>query len=298
MGNWTVQRVGDPALRKLATDRLKPDVAMNSASRWLVIALALGVTTLAWLSPLDQYAQTQAQAGLRRALATFAVARALNGVISVAQGTEVAVEPAGVGLTFTPGQVLDPINDLVEQFSSLMLMASVSFGVQGALLAIGGHWLLSLLMTMVLGAWLWRSVRGNESTILDRILLLLILVRFAIPMAALGSDATFHLFLADRYQQSQAALSLSGDTLGELATPVPPEPVQASLGGRLQRWWSEAGDTLDITARLQRLQDAAASVTEHIVELIVVFLLQTLILPLLLLLALWKGTLTLLRIRN
>lgn len=47
----------------------------------------------------------------------------------MAQGTEVAVEPAGVGVIFTPGQILDPVNDLLEQFSNLMLAASVAFGI-------------------------------------------------------------------------------------------------------------------------------------------------------------------------
>lgn len=267
---------------------------MKESRLWLRIVLALSVVALAWLSPLDDYAESQAQSGLKRALATFAVARALNGVISVAQGTEVAVEPAGVGVTFTPGQILDPINDLVEQFSTLMLTASVSFGVQSALLAIGGHWLISLLVTLALLLWLWRRNPIAGRSLMDRALLLLVLVRFAIPIAALGSDAAFNLFLADRYQQSQAALSLSGDEIGRLAEPeVDPDE---SMAGSLRRWWNETGESLDVSRRLERLKESAAQVTEHIVELIVVFLLQTLIIPLLLLWALWHGALALLRI--
>ena len=56
---------------------------------------------------LDERGQEYADAALKRSLLTFGVARALNGVISVAQGTEIALQPAGVGLTFTPGQILD-----------------------------------------------------------------------------------------------------------------------------------------------------------------------------------------------
>ncbi len=270
---------------------------MSKPASWLRIALALSLVALAWLSPLDQYAQAQAQDGLKRALATFAVARALNGVISVAQGTEVAVEPAGVGVTFTPGQVLDPINDLVEQFSSLMLVASVSFGVQSAVLAIGGHWLPSAVLSLMLLIWIWKRRTAARSPWLDRILLLLVLLRFAVPVAALGSDLAYRLFLADRYQQSQTALSLSGDELGELATPEQ-QPGPETLGSRMQRWWTDAGASLDLSARLQRLKEAATQVTEHIVDLIVVFLLQTLIIPLLLLYGLWHGTLALMRSRS
>ena len=133
---------------------------MTLRHRLLLLLAVLLVLTAAWLHPLDDAAAPEVEAGLKRALTSFAAARALNAVISVAQGTEVAVQPAGVGVTFAPGQALDPINDLVEQFSTLMLAASVSFGIQRALLGAGAHWALSLLLTVVaLGwaAWHWRG---------------------------------------------------------------------------------------------------------------------------------------------
>jgi hypothetical protein len=83
-------------------------------------------------------------------------ARALNAVISVAQGTEVSLQPLGVGVTLAPGQLLDPVNDLVEKFSDLMLMASVAFGVQKVLISMGGYWLISLLLTFAAIGWLDR----------------------------------------------------------------------------------------------------------------------------------------------
>jgi hypothetical protein len=103
--------------------------------------VALSVAALivgAWLAPLDLPAMQQVDAGLKRALVSFATARALNAVISVAQGTQASVQPLGVGVTLSPGQILDPVNDLVEKFSDLMLVASVVFGIQKVLISIGG----------------------------------------------------------------------------------------------------------------------------------------------------------------
>lgn len=54
---------------------------------------------------------------MARAAYTFALVRGLNGVIALIQGTEVVVSPAGMGLTLTVGEILDPINDLAERFS-------------------------------------------------------------------------------------------------------------------------------------------------------------------------------------
>ena len=80
--------------------------------------LKIGLTLLFLLAAgliatqaLDEQGQHYTNEALKRSLVTFGVARGLNGVISVAQGTEVALQPAGIGLTFTPGQILDPLNE-------------------------------------------------------------------------------------------------------------------------------------------------------------------------------------------
>ena len=67
---------------------------------------------------------------LERALYTFAVARGLNAVISVIQGTVVSGSPGGIGLQFSVGEILDPINDLLERFSWIMLFSTISLGIQ------------------------------------------------------------------------------------------------------------------------------------------------------------------------
>lgn len=58
-----------------------------------------------------------------RALYSFAIARGINAVISVIQSAEVGFTLA-VSATLEPGQILDPVNDLVERFSLVMLIAS------------------------------------------------------------------------------------------------------------------------------------------------------------------------------
>ena len=53
-----------------------------------IIAVAAAISGIA-----DDTAKTYADGALKRALVTFAAARTMNGVISVAQGTELALEP-------------------------------------------------------------------------------------------------------------------------------------------------------------------------------------------------------------
>jgi len=251
-----------------------------------VVALLALVIIFSWLAPLDATANQQIDTGLKRALVSFATARALNGIISVAQGTQVAVEPGGVGVVFAPGQLLDPINDLVEQFSNLMLAASVAFGIQKVLLGVGAHWLASLLLTAAALASGAFYVRHHAIPAwVSRLLVLLLMIRFAIPIVTIGSDAVFREFMAADYQASQQAIDL---TSGQLATLGPPASAanDTRLGAleKFKSWWSQ---NADLKAQFEKVKQGAEQAAEHIIKLMAIFLLQTLVIPLLLLWALY-----------
>ena len=72
--------------------------------RWsyLILLLLLIIACL----PLTTIASPQLNEMLKVTLTVYALARGLNALISVVQGTELAIEPMGVGLTLTPGQIL------------------------------------------------------------------------------------------------------------------------------------------------------------------------------------------------
>ena len=85
----------------------------DTAKKW-TLSIALVLVAIMSVTPfMDQRAAADYETLFQRALVTFALARTINGVISVVQGTEVALQPAGVGVTLTPGEIRDPVNDLV-----------------------------------------------------------------------------------------------------------------------------------------------------------------------------------------
>ena len=256
----------------------------------LVIGVALMVAC-SWLAPLDSAANQQVNAGLKRALVSFATARALNAVISVAQGTEVAVEPVGIGVNFAPGQLLDPINDLVEQFGDLMLVASVAFGVQKVLLSIGANWAVSLLLTVSSGFWAYYYLRQKPVPAwLFRTLIVLLMARFAMPVVTIGSDLVFQKFLAADYQASQQVIDTASGQLNNLNTPARIASEDTGMIEKFKGWMSQ---NTDVKGSFEKLKQAAEQMTEHMIKLMVIFLLQTLVIPLLLLWALLsiaKGT--------
>jgi len=258
-------------------------IDLQQAKHRVLALIVAALVACAWLSPLDSQADQYVDAGLKRALISFASARALNALISVAQGTEVAVQPAGVGVIFTPGQALDPVNDLVEQFANLMLTACVAFGVQKVLISIGAHWLISLALTLTALGWAALHLRRHTPPDgLARLLIVLLMLRFAVPVVAIGSDLLFQNFMAADYQASQQGIDSVSGQLDKLDA-----PAATTAPGVLDKFKSWAAQQTDFKTRYANLKQAAEQATERIIKLMVIFLLQTLVFPLVLLWFLW-----------
>jgi hypothetical protein len=251
---------------------------IRPTGRILAIVAVAAMVLCAWLGPLEAAANRQIDAGLKRALVSFAVARTLNAVISVAQGTEVLLQPLGVGVNLGIGQALDPVNDVIETFSTLMLVASVAFGVQKVLVGIGAHWAVSLVLTAVAAWWALLFFRGKPAPhLLAQVLVVLLMLRFAIPVAAIGSDLLFQQFLAGDYAASQQALDR---TAVKVETASPASAAAAEPQGvmdRIKSWAGSQGTAWK--EKFDSLKQAAEQATEHVVRLMVIFILQTLVLP-------------------
>jgi len=255
---------------------------MDSFKRFYAPVVLVAILALSWTSPLDAISTGQVDAGLKRALVTFATARMLNAVISVAQGTDVAIEPAGIGVKFAPGEILDPINDLVEQFSTLMLFASISFGIQKILITLGGHWVVSATLSAAVVLWsVWHLSGRHIPEWCTKLLLITLVLRFAVPLVTVGSNELFQQFLANDYEQSQTVLASGAADVGNMAA-LDPKPQLQENQGLLDRWKGMVPN-VDVKERLAHVKESAEQWAEKMINLMVVFLLQTLIFPLLLL---------------
>ena len=137
-------------------------------TQWLRILIAIALVLVSWSHVLDQTAREHIDQSLLQATAVFAIARGLNGFLTVAKSTEVS----SAVISFQPLEVLDPIHDLVEQFSSLMKIATISLVMQKLMLEFTATIPFKLLLTgfaaffivaalfnwTKLSVWAWRFV--------------------------------------------------------------------------------------------------------------------------------------------
>ena len=258
----------------------------KSINQWSLSLLLLLAAVLSVTPFMDQRAAADYEQLFQRALVTFALARTINGVISVVQGTEVALQPAGVGVTLTPGEILDPVNDLVERFSWIMMGATISLGVQNVLLDVSAWWIIQGLVA-ALAAWmllrLWYPGQGSQFNriLFRRIFPLLLFIRFAVPVMLIANDMLYQEFLEQRFEQSTEIITEAGKELEQIKAEANQDNEQDDEGmlDSLTRAWSSTVNSIDLAGRLQRMQAQAAMVIEQLIQLSVVFILQTALLP-------------------
>lgn len=93
--------------------------------RLAVAVVVILVIAVSWSGFVDRKSQQYVDRAFIQALGAFATARLLNATITVAKSVQV-----GAGVSFQPLEVLDPVHDLVEQYSSIMKFSLASLVTQ------------------------------------------------------------------------------------------------------------------------------------------------------------------------
>ncbi|MDP6972436.1 MAG: hypothetical protein QF921_13150, partial [Pseudomonadales bacterium] len=243
------------------------------ARRVTITVILVAVMAISWHGGLDRSAIAQTDATFTRALATYAIARTLNGVISVAQGTEIAVQPVGVGMTITIGEILDPLNDLVERFSWLALAASASLGTQALMTDIlAGTWLNITLTAavLILLAVIWIPAARPWQSLIARVCGAIVFTRFLFTLTALVVVWADGTFLESRQNEAIENITEISDQLANTRNAATRED---------SGWFDWLGERISAQERVNSLQREVQSSIGEMVNLMVVFIVQTLLIP-------------------
>jgi len=248
----------------------------------VVLLLSLGLS-------MSESAQELQSEALSRALASFGLAKGLNMVISLIQGTELSFTPIGVGLTFSIGEILDPLNDMVERFSWVMLASTVSLGIQKIILELSG----TLFIQVVLGfvvlsslTLLWVKKWSNEFALQLglKLFMLLLVLRFS-ALAFVYTTALVHTtVLQKEYLDSSKLVEKTRVELEEVHTTnkiLAEKQKESGFFSGLSSKYDQVIDNLNISSKLESMQGSMDVASNNIIRLITIFIFETIIMPLL-----------------
>jgi len=249
--------------------------------------LLLLFVVLSLSSALDVKSSQQLDAALQRSLVTFAMARGLNGVVSVIQGTEVALTPAGVGVNVAAGEILDPVNDMVERFSWVMLMSTVSLGMQEMMLHLGKtvFFKAAFALTAVLFLLLYwipkMRLYGLFGWSIKSVLILGIL-RFSVPLLVMLNTAVYETVLAESFTRSSQVVSHTSDEVRVMIDEVESEDGSGETSlldsFNLQKRYDAYKEKVEQT--IERVIDEFNQAMESMIDLITIFIINSVVVPL------------------
>jgi hypothetical protein len=238
---------------------------------------------------LDENAIAMQDQALDRAMIAFGLAKGLNAIISLIQGTEISLAPAGLGLSFSVGEVLDPFNDMVERFSWVMLFSSVSLGIQKLLLMLSSKLFLQVAMGASIVAtlmflWIKKLEKYNLILVSLKLFVLLVFLRFGAIFFVYTSDILYTSVLETEYEKATKIVSQTKTKLEELNTQNKEIVVAQQDQGFIEKFYSAKKhfiESLNISERLESLEAEINEASRNIVNLITLFLVQSVLMPLL-----------------
>lgn len=247
-----------------------PERLRLPAARLLIYA-TLAILAIAFAPVFDATGGAALDASFKRTLAALAATRGLDSAISLAQSSEISFS-FGPGGSIGIGQALDPVNDLVEQYASLLLTSTTALGVQQLGMRIGrsvGAW---LFLPSVAALALAVAARGTTQATLmawgRRLFALAVFARLAIPAAAWIDAVVAERFLEGSYQEASTAVEATTQRLEQVEAADAEKP-----------WYERYNPVNAVGERAQQLYEALAGVTESIVNLAIYFTISTIVLP-------------------
>lgn len=252
---------------------------LANINKLILLFFTLIVLFFASSFTVDESAKKMVDESFKQAIIVFGSAKALNGVISLVQGTEINLPFIVVAI----GQILDPINDLVEQFSLIMLASLVSLGIQKILLNFVTNDIFNYILftfIIIFNIWLFKRFRndGKLRSIFFKTTFILIFLRFSIPMISYVNDFTYNYFVKPQYNiehLNKNILKVTDNVSKINQDTIEQKQDESSFFGKIV----EKFDLKFYEKKVDEYKNAVDNSSEYIIDLIIVFIFQTILLP-------------------
>jgi hypothetical protein len=192
----------------------------------------------------------------------YGTARGINALVSALQGTELDMWL----VTFSVGELLDPVNDMIERFSGVMTIAITSLVIQQLLLVIVSDATFSAVLTLLAVALITAHLlnKTNSYKVFLKVFLVVALLRFSLSLVVIANLWVDHAFLPD----------------SETAEFRVMQDFEADLNG-VDKMIRGERDRSEIAGQFSRLQDKFSRFVDSSLHLMGALLLKSVIVPLL-----------------
>lgn len=160
---------------------------------------------------LDSVAETYFKDSITKAGVSYGVCRLINGTVSVIQQSSVQLEPAGIGMSLAVGQIVDPINDMVERLSNVLVLSITSLGIQELAyeisITLAPPIFASFLFVLSALVWFKRENLFALQKVILNVLVIVCIARCCLPLSSAANEFLQAHFFEDRIVEANAKLA-------------------------------------------------------------------------------------------
>jgi hypothetical protein len=254
----------------------------------VLIAILLFFSSGLRIPVLDTAADAYFREAITKGGVAYATCRVINASVSIVKDSSLQLEPAGVGVSLAVGQALDPIDDMTERLSDVLVTAITSLGVQKLAYEISVSLappILSIfLFTLSILSWFENDRLKSFQKTTMRFALLIVIARFCLPISSMANEFINSTFFNDQISDASKELVVGSAELDKLKDFSLPE-IDGVLGtiensaSFLKRKSIEFNNAL--VATVSNMGDIIENLLKLTFLYVGIFLIQVIILPLL-----------------
>lgn len=254
----------------------------------ILLAIVLFFSSGVQIPGIDSTADSYFKDSITKAGVSYGVCRVINATVSVIQESSLQLEPAGIGLSLAVGQIVDPINDMVERLSNVLVMSIASLGVQELAYEISitiiPRILAILLLFLSLLIWFKNTRVLKLQKILMSVMVIAAIARFCLPISSLANEFLQKTFFEDKIIAANEKLTASTADIDQLEDVTVPK-LDGFFGtiGNSASYLKEK--SVDFKNTIQVIMENKGVIVENLLRLtflyLGIFVIQVLILPLL-----------------
>jgi hypothetical protein len=183
---------------------------------WLVVVLVVLCVAVSWVGVIDDKTEEYVDGAFIQAVGAYAGARALNAGISLLQSGEIGGGIV-VEMSIHPFESLDPINDMVEDYATVMKYAIGSLVIQELLVEILSNnifkWLITVSAVLLIASLL--LFNGLYASSLLKSFFFVALVRFLFVVTILASGTVDNAFVNEKTEEEMKNVDIAASKVAQ-----------------------------------------------------------------------------------
>lgn len=240
-----------------------------------------------YVRKIDNMTISYIDSSINKAIIAFTSARGINAIISMLKSSTVNLTPAGVGASISIGQVLDPVDDIIENLSNILLLSIVSLGIQRFLIEIAPFISFNIFLNLGLILLFFLIIIKNlrKSFLFNlaiKFFIVALVIEFILPFFVFIDWTTNKLFFEKEYESARYTLNETNEELTATYGAI------FSTKGVIEGFKNFLKKENNGKNFIEQLKDSAEKIIESSLKLILIFILDTVIIPLFFLWLLYK----------